>query len=198
MNLTTRTLTGPTVTDHLDDLASLRLEIFAEFPYLYQGRREDEIAYLSGYGKTPGAIVILAEAEGKVIGAATGMPLIHEDAALRDPIAAAGLPLESLYYVGELLFYPAWRGAGMGLQLLAKMEEEIATLGGYDHIICATVERPDDHPARPTDHIPITRFLAHTGFSRIEGAITGFTWLEPDGIKRDHPMLLWIKPLGKP
>lgn len=196
MNLTTRTLSGSAITDHLDDLASLRLEIFAEFPYLYQGKREDEISYLSGYAKTPGAIVILAEADGRVVGAATGMPLIHEDAALRDPVTTAGLSIETFYYVGELLFYPAWRGAGMGLQLLSKMEEEIHTLGGYDQIICATVERPDDHPARPAGHISITRFLARTGFSRIEGATTGFTWLEPDGIKRDHPMLLWSKPLA--
>lgn len=41
-----RLLTGSAIADLLDDLATLRLGIFREYPYLYQGRRGDELEYL--------------------------------------------------------------------------------------------------------------------------------------------------------
>lgn len=191
--ITERLLTGSSVAEHLDDLASLRLDIFREYPYLYRGRREDELAYLAGYGEKPQACVILAEDADAVIGAATGMPLAQEDAALRDPFAATPYRLEGIYYVGELLFRPAYRHAGLGQRLLARLENHIRTLGGFRQIVCATVERPADHPRRPADFIPIERFLARTGFARLEGITTQFAWREVDGVKRDHPMQFWIK-----
>ena len=192
-NITERLLIGQAVADHLDTLASLRLDIFEEYPYLYRGRREDELAYLAGYADKPGACVILAENHGAVVGAATGMPLAQEDAALRDPFAASPYPLDAIYYVGELLFRPAYRSRGLGQRLLARMESHIRDLGGFRQIVCATVERPADHPLRPADFIPIDRFLSRTGFARLDGIVTHFAWLEVDGVKRDHTMQFWVK-----
>ena len=37
MEITARLLTGVAIADALDDLATLRLEIFSEYPYLYGG-----------------------------------------------------------------------------------------------------------------------------------------------------------------
>ena len=193
--ITEHLLTGKAITGHLEALASLRLDIFQEYPYLYRGRREDELAYLAGYAEKPGACVILAEAGGAVIGAATGMPLRHEDAALRTPFAKTPYPLDDLYYIGELLFRRGYRNRGLGQRLLARMENHVRSLGGFSKITCATVKRPDDHPLRPDDDIPISRFLARTGFVRLAGITTHFTWPETDGVKRDHSMQFWLKDL---
>ncbi len=130
-----------------------------------------------------------------VVGAVTGMPLIHEDARTVQAFAGTTFPLNGLYYVGELLFRPEYRNSGLGRNLLSKLESHISSLGNYCKLTCATIERPDDHPLRPHDYIPITRFLARTGFVRLSGVTTSFVWLETDGAKRDHPMLFWIKDL---
>lgn len=193
--ITEQLLTGAAIADALDDLATLRLDIFPEYPYLYQGRREDELTYLGTYAEAPDACVILAYDGSAVIGAATGMPLIQEDAQLRDAFAGKALPLDEVYYVGELLFRPAYRNGGMGQKLLDRLESHIRSLGRYHTLTCATVERPDDHPLRPRDYIPITRFLARTGFVRLSGVTTSFIWREIDGVKRDHPMQFWSKDL---
>lgn len=193
--MTEQLLTGTAIADVLDDLATLRLEIFQEYPYLYEGRREDELHYLATYAKTPDAVAILAYDGSTVIGAATGMPLIHEDAQICDAFAGTTLPLDEIYYVGELLFRPAFRNGGLGRKLLARLERHIRSLGSYRTLTCATVERPDDHPLRPPDYLPITRFLARTGFIRLSGVTTPFMWLETDGVKRNHPMQFWIKEL---
>jgi len=188
-------LTGAAIAGALDALASLRLDIFPEYPYLYQGRREDELAYLRTYADKPDAAVILACDGDAVIGAATGMPLIHEDAQLLDAFADSDLPLDDIYYVGELLSRPDYRHGGLGQKLLAKMDSHICSLGRYRNLTCATVERHDNHPLRPTDYIPITRFLARTGFVRLPGIITHFEWRETDGEKRNHAMQFWLKAL---
>lgn len=189
-------LTGKAIASRLEALAALRLDIFQEYPYLYRGRREDELAYLAGYAEKPGACVILAEADGAVIGAATGMPLAHEDAALRAPFAETPYSLDAIYYIGELLFRRGYRNRGLGQRLLARMENHVRSLGSFSKITCATVERPDNHPLRPDDDIPISRFLARTGFARVTGVTTHFAWLETDGVKRDHTMQLWMKDLS--
>ena len=193
--ITEQLLTGAAIADGLDDMATLRLDIFPEYPYLYQGRREDELKYLGTYAEAPDACVILAYEGDAVIGAVTGMPLIHEDAQMLDAFAATTFPLNEIYYVGELLFRPAYRHCGLGQKLLARLESHIRALGRYSTLTCATVERPDDHPLRPRDYIPITKFLARTGFVRLPGVTTHFLWRETDGVERDHPMQFWSKEL---
>ena len=58
--ITETVLTGTAIAEALDDVATLRLEIFEEFPYLYRGHRGDELKYLGTYASTPDACVILA------------------------------------------------------------------------------------------------------------------------------------------
>ena len=130
-----------------------------------------------------------------IIGAATGMPLVQEDVQIRDAFAGKTSPLNEVYYVGELLFRPAYRNSGLGRKLLDQLEKYIRSLGPYRRLTCATVERPDKHPLRPPDYIPITRFLVRTGFAGLFGVTTSFMWRETDGVKRDHPMQFWIKEL---
>lgn len=193
--LTERVLTGTAIAEVLDEVATLRLEIFREYPYLYQGRRDDELAYLGSYAEVPDSCVMLACDGSIIIGALTGMPLIH-DAQIRDVFAGTRVSIEGAYYVGELLFHPAYRNGGLGQRLLARLERHVRSLGGYRTLVCATVERSDDHPLRPRDYIPITRFLARTGFARLPGVTTRFIWRETDGVKRDHPMQFWGKELS--
>jgi len=195
--IATSLLTGSDILDVLDELATLRLTIFEEYPYIYRGERADELTYLRNYAEKPGACAVLARDGDLVAGAATGMPLIHEDAQLLDAFSGSGLPLDTIYYVGELLFLPAWRNRGFGQQLLTRLEDHIRAFGRYRTLTCATVERPENHPQRPGDYLPITRFLARTGFSRLPEVVTHFTWRETDGFKRDHTMQFWIKELGE-
>jgi hypothetical protein len=79
--------------------------------------------------------------------------------------------------------------------LLARLEEQVRSLGRFRTLTCATVERPDDHPLRPQGYIPIGRFLARTGFARLPGVTTTFTWRESDGVRREHAMQFWRKGL---
>ncbi len=193
MAIAMQLLTGPLVTACLDDLASLRLEIFREFPYLYDGVRDGELRYLGLYAETPDALVVTVTDAGKTIGAATGIPLRYETQEMISSFTLTGYPGEPIYYVGELLFYPEYRNRGLGQRLLSLVEERVRSLGKYPTLTCATVERPQDHPLRPPDYTPIERFLARTGFALLPGVTTRLTWREIDGSTPAHVMNFWSK-----
>jgi GNAT superfamily N-acetyltransferase len=195
MVITERLLVGPAVGPCLEALASLRINIFREYPYLYDGRREDELNYLRHYMEVPDAFVISVDDAGSMVGAATGIPLCHENQDLIDPLAGTSYPIAETFYVGELLFYPAYRNRGLGMGLISMVEKQVRSLGNFRYLTCATVVRPEDHQLRPKEYVPIDRFLDRIGFRTLPGVTTRFSWKEIDGISYDHPMQFWLKEL---
>src|SRR5690606_10812750 len=60
----------------LDAVAALRIEVFADWPYLYQGDVDYERGYLARYARCPRALFVLAKDGETIVGASTGLPLI--------------------------------------------------------------------------------------------------------------------------
>ena len=193
--ITESLLTGSAVETCLEELASLRLNIFHEYPYLYDGCREDELKYLRLYKDTPEAFVLSVTDSGAMIGAATGLPLRYEVETLINPFAGTSYPVDELFYIGEVLFYPSYRERGLGIRLLNRIDEYVCNLGNYRYLTCATVVRPENYAQRPENHVPIDRFLSRTGFIKLPGITTSFAWKEIDGCNREHLMQFWLKEL---
>ena len=196
MTITTELLRGEAIRPHLDAIAGLRIGIFREYPYLYLGEPEYEQKYLSVYADSPDALAILARDGDTLAGAVTAIPMADEAEALAAPVRDALGDLEPVFYVGELLFLPPYRGLGLGSDLIARVEDMVRAAGRFTSLTCATVVRPDDHPLRPAGFTPIDRFLARTGYTRMAGVAATFDWPEPDGVSIPHTMKYWIKPLG--
>jgi hypothetical protein len=70
-----RVLTGATLDAALEDVARLRITVFREWPYLYDGDLSYEREYLSAYRNNPAAVLVGAFDGAKLIGAATGTPM---------------------------------------------------------------------------------------------------------------------------
>lgn len=188
-------LTGHSAVEHIESIVPLRLGVFREYPYLYDGNREDELVYLRLYAEKPEAFIIEVTESGKTVGAATGIPLCHETPEFIDPFIGSLYQMEEIFYVGELLFYPAYRNLGLGKRLIAQIERHVRSLGKYRYLLCATIVRPDNHPSCPAGYIPIDNFLARTDFLKLVGITTNLSWPEIGGIKQDHTMQFWLKSL---
>lgn len=180
------------VLDYLDQLAGLRLTIFREYPYLYDGQLEDEHQYLAGYAAQGGDVLLALDGE-QVAGAITGLPLMHESAAFVEPFHAAGLTTEQYFYIGELLLLPPYRNLGWGSQLLARLEQRVAHRNRYQHYCLATVVRPTDHPLRPNGYIPIERFCQRHGYRHLAGVCAHVPWREVDGQTTTKTLGFWCK-----
>lgn len=185
-------VSGTRVLDHLDQLAGLRLSIFREYPYLYDGRLEDERRYLAGYADQ--GQVLLALDDERVVGAITGLPLAKESEQFVEPFRKAGLAPEQYYYIGELLLLPAYRKLGWGSRLLARLEQLVAQQRRYGRFCLATVVRSDDHPLRPAGFIPIDRFCRRHGYSLLDGVTTQVSWRERDDRVSPKELAFWHKP----
>ncbi|ABB30741.1 GCN5-related N-acetyltransferase [Geobacter metallireducens RCH3] len=187
--------TGPAVIPHLSEIARLRITIFEEYPYLYKGSREIETKYLRAYADTPDACVFVVRDGDAIIGAGTGVPLHGEPATFTAPFAGSPFSLDTIYYLGEVLFLPGYRGQGLGSRLLKEFEEHIRSLGRYRHLACATIERPEDHPLRPGDYHPIDGYLIKAGFIRHPELSVTLPWPNLEGEVTDNTMVFWVKEL---
>lgn len=188
-------LVGPAVRPYLAEIARLRITIFKEFPYLYKGSREIEIKYLQAYAEAPDACVFVVRDGDAVIGAVTGIPLSGEPASFTAPFAGSPFSLDTIYYLGEVLFSPAYRGQGLGSRILKEFEDHVRALGRYRHLACATIERPEDHPLRPSDYHPIDGLLTRVGLTRHPELRVTLPWPDLDGNVTENTMVFWMKEL---
>ncbi len=190
-----RSFTGPAALDYLNDLAALRIEVFREFPYLYDGNMASERAYLQAFLAAPDAVLVIAFDGEKVIGASTGLPMIHETPNIQQPFLEAGYDIEKVFYYGESVLKKAYRGKGLGLAFFEHREAHARKLGQFDWVCFCGVIRPEDHPRRPEDYVPLDDFWQKRGFERTE-MICNISWQDLDEASESPKTLrFWKKRL---
>lgn len=194
-DLTVDTLTGAALRAALPELAALRIEVFRAYPYLYDGDLDYERGYLATYAEAPGAVVVGAYDGDRLVGAATGAPLSGEKGAWTEPLAARGLDLETVFYCGESVLSPAYRGRGVG-HAFFDHREAAARAQGLRYACFCSVIRPEDHPARPEGYRPLDGFWRKRGYAPIEGAVAQFFWKEVDHAEEtEHRLQYWGRAL---
>ena len=184
MEFTVRRLTGEQVLPYLPDAARLRIDVFREFPYLYEGDEESERGYLQAYADCPGSVFVLAEAGGKVVGVSTGLPLIDADASFREPFEKEDIDPAGWFYFGESVLDPAWRGKGIGHAFFDHREQHAIELGFSKFCFCAVV-RPEDHPLKPRDYRSNDAFWTRRGYVECPRLSCRFAWAQVDSAGRE-------------
>ncbi len=169
------TLTGKEIKRVIEPLADLRVRVFREWPYLYDGSASYEKTYLARYVKAPGAVVVGAFAGERLVGAATGQPLAGEVEDFRAPFERAGHDPSGIYYFAESVLDAGWRGLGIGHAFFDRREAHAGALGFGTAAFCAVI-RPRDHPLRPAGYAPLDPFWRKRGYTPIEGLTVGFDW----------------------
>lgn len=187
-------LSGDEVESYLGSVARLRMEIFAEFPYLYDGDLDYEREYLKKYAGSEHCVFVLAVDDGEVVGAATGVRMDEADPEFQLPFE--GQDLTDIFYFGESVLKPEYRGEGIGHRFFEEREKFAAGLGCTICTFCA-VERPEEHPKRPDDFRPLDPFWHKRGYVRLDHLRTEYAWTDL-GEEEETPkvMVFWIRPLG--
>ena len=190
------TLHGPAIAQRLEALAELRMTVFREWPYLYDGDPAYEQTYLQRYVESPHAFALLVYDGPRPVGATTAMPLEDEAPELQRPFLDAELDPARVFYNGESVLLPAYRGRGLYRGFFEAREGHAGRLGRYDRIAHCAVQRPDDHPARPDDYTPLDEVWRHFGYTPRPDLMTTFPWRDVgDRRETDKPLMFWIKTL---
>lgn len=187
---------GSAIAPYLDALADLRIRVFREYPYLYAGSLEYEAEYLRDYARSPRTLVVLARAGGRLIGASTAMPLTeHGEVGVAPALERAGFDVEQVFYFGESMLLPEYRGQGIGHAFFEQREAVARNHGMRIAAFCA-VARPANHPRRPKDYLPHDGFWAKRGFVKRSDITTSFSWRDLDEAESSpKSMVFWVKEL---
>ncbi len=188
-------LRGAAVAPWLDALGGLRIRVFQEYPYLYEGSLEYERDYLRTYQKSAGSlVVIVTDAAGEAVGATTCIPMEDESAEFKEPFLAAGHHPFDILYFGESILLPEWRGRGIGGKFFDLREARARELGRTLTTFCA-VDRPADHPLRPPGYRDLYGFWQARGYIRQPSLQANFSWKEI-GEEAESPKSLtfWTHP----
>jgi GNAT superfamily N-acetyltransferase len=178
-------------TERLDALAALRITVFRDWPYLYDGDLAYEHAYLAAYLEAQGAVIIGAFDGNSLVGAATAAPLSEHHAEFAQPLIDQGLDPARHFYFGESVLLAPYRGKGIGVHFF-EHREAAARGQGFDTTLFSAVSRAVDHPARPADYLPLDHFWSKRGYERLPGVTAQFSWRDLGDVKETpKPMEFW-------
>ena len=196
MSLRYEKLTGVALKAVIPDLARLRISIFRDWPYLYEGSAEYEANYLSRYSNTPDALVIGAYDGGRLVGASTATPLAGEVEAFRQPFAEHGYDVARVYYFGESILLPEYRGRGAGHVFFDHREAQARALGGYAYTAFCAVMRDENDPRKPSAYRPLDEFWRARGYKPVLGMAARFSWRETsEDAESEKAMQFWLRSL---
>jgi len=197
MNLTYQNISGVQLAGYIHELAQLRIRVFREFPYLYDGDADYEAQYLQTYLNSPRSVMVLALADGQVAGASSAIPLADETGEVQRPFISAGMNPADIFYCGESVLLPEYRGQGAGVEFFKRREEHARALAGFQQICFCAVDRPADHPRRPADYVPLDAFWEKRGYRKQPQLHTTFRWQDLDeDAESEKPMTFWMKTLA--
>lgn len=185
-------VSGGAVAPWLGAVDKLRIAVFRDWPYLYEGDLEYERDYLATYAKSPGSVFVLAIDGDEVVGAATGVPLRDETEAFKLPFAARGIAVGEVFYFGESVLLPQYRGRGIGHAFFDGREAQARKLGARWTAFCA-VDRDDGDPRKPADARGNDAFWNKRGYVRQPGMQMRLGWNEIDRGEVENTLTFWLK-----
>jgi GNAT superfamily N-acetyltransferase len=193
-----RTFTGARVAAHLDAVAALRLAVFRDWPYLYDGDHEYERKYLATYAQSPESLFVLAFDGERVIGASTGIPLADEMAAIQRPFLEQDIEPPDVFYFGESVLLADYRGYGLGHRFFDERERYARQLGRFTMTAFCTVERDIDDPRRADGCRSNDLFWTKRGYRRQDDMVCWLDWQEVgSNAPNPHPLRFWLRALER-
>jgi GNAT superfamily N-acetyltransferase len=187
--------TGADLRRHLEAVAALRIAVFRDWPYLYDGDVAYEREYLDAYARSADSVFVLALDGDRIVGASTGLPLADDSAEFRAPFDAAGIDALRVFYFGESVLLPAYRGAGVGHAFFDHRQSHARALGRFDLAAFCAVDRDPADPRRPAGHRDNDAFWTKRGYVRQPRMTMRLRWNEIDHGEIEHALTFWLRPL---
>ena len=155
-----------------------------------------EEKYLKTYVDAPDSVMVLVQDGERVVGASSGLPLKAETPNVIKPFLAHGYDPRRIFYYGESVLLPEYRGRGLGKRFFAEREVHVRGLGGFEIACFCAVQRSTDHPRRPAGYMPLDVLWNRQGFIRHPELHTTFSWRDLDEDQESpKPMVFWLKQL---
>ncbi|MBK7426223.1 MAG: GNAT family N-acetyltransferase [Saprospiraceae bacterium] len=189
---------GAAIAHVFDDLAQMRMDVFREFPYLYDGGDLSyEMKYLQTYADSDRSMALTVYDGDKIIGATTCLPLADEIAEVREPFEKEGPEMEKVFYFGESIVLKPYRGLGLGHLFFDEREKHASSFGEYEWTSFCAVNRGNIHPYQPKDYRPNDAFWNKRGYTKVPELKTTMSWADVgENGQSDKLMEFWMRKLS--
>jgi len=186
---------GEEAIPYLQAMAELRMKIFHEFPYLYEGDWEAEKDYVQTQLRCPDSIYVIAFDGDEVVGASAALPLCYETEAVQKPFLEQHWDIQDVFYLAESVLDKRYRGQGLYREFFQNREQAAREYGCHWAAFCC-VERQTNDPRRPYQYHPLDKVWRHFGYRKDCSLKTAFVWREIDEEQpTPKPMVFWTKKL---
>lgn len=194
MSLGVEAVRGALVQPYLAELARLRIAVFREWPYLYSGNEAYEAAYLEAYALSAGSVFVLARDGERIVGASSGLPLADDAAAFQQPLQRAGFDVDRVFYFGESVLLPDYRGRGLGHAFFDAREAHARALGGFEWTSFCSVQRSASDVRRPPHHRGNEHLWTRRGYTERKDLQCQIDWPEEQGGPDvPHALTYWMR-----
>ena len=101
--------------------------------------------------------------------------------------------LNEIFYFGESVLLPAYRGQKLYRHFFQEREAAALAQGFHTTVFCAIDRAPDD-PRRPANYQPLDEVWKHFGYQKQADLVAYYEWAE---IGEEHetakPLTFWMK-----
>jgi GNAT superfamily N-acetyltransferase len=187
---------GAAMVPHLAALSRLRIAVFREWPYLYDGSAANESSHLAAFAQAGGAGLAVAFDGDAAVGCSSCLPMAQEDDYVAAPFRARGWDVGRFFYFGESVLLPAYRGQGVGVEFFRQREAHARAVSDCDFAAFCAVQRPAEHPLRPAGAVPLDAFWRKRGFVPYPNLFCTMRWKQVDTAdKVENRLTFWLKSL---
>lgn len=183
-------------------VAALRIKIFREYPYLYEGDFIEEMEDLRNCSQKSHNAVAIACHNNIPIGFLYGIPLTEFASHFENPVVdlfkEKKLAPETCYYFADIIILPEHRGNHLSKKLFDTLET-YAQEQGYCSASFIT-ESHEFHPLKPVDYKSLDPLWNSLNYKKT-GLVSHGSWQthKADGtiVKELHVADIWFKNLTK-
>lgn len=186
---------GNAILPFIPELAKLRISIFKEYPYLYEGDLDYEYKYLNTYVKCPESVIVIAFDNDAVVGASSSIPLEFETIEFQKPFLENNINVKDVFYFGESVLRHEYRGRKIYRQFFTQREEAAKEYGSKIAAFAAVERMPND-PRKPKDYQPLDDIWHYFGYEKNPALRAYFNWKEiGEKAETPKPLSFWLKKL---
>lgn len=187
-------LKGAEIESVFDDLAALRISVFRDYPYLYEGDMSYEKEYLKIYSQAERSFLLGVYSDGKMVGATTCIPLREETKEIQRPFLENGFDTAQVFYFGESIILKEHRGHGFGHLFFDEREAHAKSFGTYVYTCFCAVDRGNAHPLLPAGYRSNDAFWIKRGYQKSPSLHTQMDWPDlGETESSSKPMIFWIR-----
>ncbi len=190
-------LLGLAIQPYLEEAARFRVEVFSEYPYLYEGTVEFELKeILPVYVRSKESAWVIAKEDDRIVGILTGIPLAETAPNIHSPFLQNNISMEPYYCLADLMVLKEYRGKGIGKSLYHAFEEFVRTKPSYRYITFYEISRPLNDPKRPANYHSLDPFWSKRDYAKHPELNFEIPWSEIGSTKDCiHAIVYWIKKL---